>query len=48
MVARESFDPLVDLLVLLEIATLGELHVAKVTFEGLDLRVAPHVGSKFA
>ena len=48
MVAREAFDPLVDLLVLLEVAALGELHVAKVTFEGLDLRVAPHVRSEFA
>jgi hypothetical protein len=46
--ARKSFDPLVDLLVLLEVAALGELHVANVTLEWLDLRVASHMGCKFA
>ena len=48
MVAREAFDPLVNLLVLLEVAALGELHVAKVTLEWLNLRVASHVRGKFA
>ena len=48
MVACEAFDPLVDLLVLLEVAALGELHVAKVTLEWLDLRVASHMRGEFA
>ena len=43
MVAGEALDPLVDLLVLLEVAALGKLHVAKVTLVGLNLRVASHV-----
>ena len=43
VVAGESLDPLMDLLVLLKVASLGELHVAEVALERLDLRVAPHV-----
>lgn len=43
MVTGEPLDALMDLVVLLEVASLSEAHVAKVTGEGLHFGVAPHV-----
>ena len=48
MVACKPFDALVDLHVLLQVAALGETHLALIALVGFNLRVASHMRSKLA